>query len=517
MRFRLLFLAVLLPTIGVMAEGGAAFAARPLQIDNENKCRSHLTNGHCNDEAAMRRSWTVQCEEGFPLPVLGNPPSLVNHAALLKLCQQSRENCVNDYMKVAKEGCDCVKRFPNATRPIQAEPEPKPEPGRTEPVARPSRPARPSDEPTAPPLDTSHCQGSESCLSDAARRQREAEELARQRQKDMERYGKDSQRTKNSSITSAADFMDLWERAIAANPRASQSEIARYQNDRRLVERAITDPAFSRQDAQAATVRGLRGDLELFADNGEAEKYYQKEADKAADDQKKLAVLAKETESRVRNLGRASGARAPAAATQALPEPATNFTSAAKPEGGNRSTIAVTRREELPPGGGPEDREPGGGGKGPGADASAVSAAGGFRAGAGGGHKGPSLRDMLKQRLSDKGGRDRDALDGKSFGNGLERAGSGLRGAGNGNAGVAAEVLAGAERGQLGGNGQAFGIGAEETSQQMRRMLREAGIEGDQERTGLLGMDTVSLFERVRQAHRSCEVQGCVRHVAPSP
>lgn len=469
-----------------------AGAEDPMWPKDAGVCPDRSAIFQCNDQPGYMRFVTAKCTEKHK-PVY--PPSATpdERPSYDKNAQDQVANCVRVRVGTAAEICaECARLVA-----LQPQPGPGPRPG---PQTRPDKQDKP-EEPRERP-DTAECH-SESCLRRAAREQREAEALARQRRIGMERAAREAQKNKSSTITTAADFLDQWGQSLARNPKASPQEQSQYQNDRRLFERAVSGQPFTPADAQGAQSAFVRDALDLYAETEAQESHYQREGEKSAKSETEFRQLAQRTETRAGTLGQATGGRAPAAdypLSNGAPAPAGGKTSA--PLG--QSTIAVTnggsaagetraRKTEafLPAAGA---------GKG---DKSVSQNAGG-RPGA----SGPGLRDLLKRRLAEKGKASQPGGAVTGGARDLERRGKALWSEGEPPvADFAADMLAEAEQGKA----PDYAIGAEETSRQLQRMMADAGLEDGQGGTGLLGVDTANLFERVRHAHRSCQARDCVR------
>lgn len=476
---------------------------------NVDQCSAVDQQFSCENPERMRAEIDSYCDhkQGSKKP----PPSLSPDDAR-KFLERQRAECVEARLTPGNASCARCRDLRAAAGQPAPGTQPVPGTGPRPDTPPPSKDKPDQPDPSAQRPDRDDC-NSRDCLQRAAQEQREAEALARQRKLEMDRALRETQRNKNSTITTAADFLDQWGQAIARNPKATPQEQAQYQSDRRLFERAISGQPFTAQEAQAAQSPFVRDALERYGESGAQEVEYQRESEKSAKSEAAMKQLAQRTETRAGNLGQVQGSRAPATY---YPQ---NNGAPAAPAGkrpaapGAQSTIAVVARDSLP-----GDGRPGGvdapgaraGGKSPGGDSGVAAGAGAQQSA--GGRAGPGLRELLKRRLGEKGGRGGRAGEaGVLAGRDLERRGSGLWAEGEpAVSGFAAEVLAEAER-----KPPDFTIGAEETSRQLQQMITEAGIGEGQGGSGLLGMDSATLFERVRHAHRSCQARDCVRQQAP--
>lgn len=430
-------------------------------------------------------------------------------AAIEKICQarpaspndteetrrESVKACASFLVTTTTQTCrDCDRLFPasNTTPPA-----PPPE---TKPNTTTQR-----ENPSQKPLHPEDCRNSESCLQSAAEQQRLAAEEARRRRLEKLQAERETKETRQSTISSVNKLLDNWQRNLQGQPPDAQAQ-ARYQDDRRLYQRAVSEPEFSQRDAASAYDPAVREDLSLIVDARDAERGFRQESVEAAQAEQAFLQVARQADARARGLGPAA-ARNPA--NSAAYEVPAGASPPVKGRSTGGSTIAVTGSGPTGPEGegGRLAGKRAGAGDGPGLEKAGSAAS--LRSRSAGGNS-PSLRELLRRRLAagDAKGRDGIASGGNGASAGLTRGDSLAPDSGNGSssASLAAELVAARQA--------EFAIGAEETARQRQAMMREAGIDPSLEATGLLGVETASLFERVRQAHRSCQARDCV---APTP
>jgi hypothetical protein len=266
-------------------------------------------------------------------------------------------------------------------------------------------------------------------------------------------------------------------------------------------------PSFTTDDASRTTDPAIRDQLTVYAEGREVEHSFEKESKRLQIEEDKFRALSQQS----MRLGENIGSLAPpsdAGATDGKPRSGMQRGPAgaeAKLLDANvenqESQSAVTNSKDDPNSKDSTSKKISGAA--PGSDIAASQTT--------------SLRALLKKRMNkdkneaeDKLDKkiDREALEGATFGKGLNPPPGFLR-AGGGKEGkpfFADDVLAAA-----GARENAFSMRAEDSSAELTKLIQSAGWEAhDQAQAGLLGIDTASLFDRIRQAHRACLARDCV-------
>lgn len=408
------------------------------------------------------------------------------------------ERCLAQQATRVTTGCSfCQTNFPS--RPADQSSAPPKAPG---------GPGENEREKPAPgstrPRDPSTCEGSESCLRDAERQNRDAAARARLSREDLQRGSRETTQNRNSTIAAAADLLDAWQRNLEARPNAQEQ--ARFQHDRKLYLRALDDLGFTRRDASAAYDRVVREELVNIVEMRELDKSYRQESERSSVREAEFQGLAEKSGSRAQALG--FGSKRIESNRALLLAPSMDGT-LPKSDAVNRSTIAEAQRSETPAASASQKIS------------SSESGKTGSRGSPGGkftdktSFRAPSsssggLRDLLRRRLKGEAG--------ATGASGLKSANAGASGRGargeaseQSAADLAAELIASAETELK--PGAAFSgieISAEETERQRRSLMSEAGMDETQGSTGLLGAESGTLFDRVRHAHRGCLARGCL-------
>lgn len=373
-----------------------------------------------------------------------------------------------------------------------------------------------------PRTDPAQCQSSESCLKTAAQDHREAAQRARLTKDAFEDGAQDNRVAKKSTISAATKLLQAWESNLIKS-KAGAQEQSRLQHDNRLLILAQRDPGISRKDAASAYDPGMRDLLKQLVEIRESEREFEEEAKESARRELEFSGVADKAEERAKSLGFQWEKEPAARANHSYTADANLPVLAPSSQMVNRSTIAVASkgREE----GGTASRKISARSpsslKAQGKEESSSAAKGKADAASErrlrpGNRLSPrmSLRDYYRKRMQEgkRGGVDKDALDEKAFSRDLEQAAGGAgasRGQGNT---LAADVLAGLmHKGEE--SSPWISIGAEETDRRRRALMEEAGIEeegGDFYASGMLGIDSPSLFDRVRQAHLACQARQCI-------
>jgi len=365
----------------------------------------------------------------------------------------------------------------------------------------------------------SSCDSSEQCLREASDADRAAEADARARKEENLRGMRGSRDNEVSTVSGAADFLNTWKRQIDGNPAAATADTrAKFLSDQRLVQQAQAafppggaagHGSFTADDALRANDDGIMRELSMTVESSAQVKDFSKEAKKAKAEEDKFHALAQETDRRVQALqvvpGSPSfgGPTAPGIAASSI------ATSPAESESKSAdSPLALTAKEVLAP-----EKS----------TAKPMAASAGIDGGLSGksaavttplaNGTSSELRDRLRKRLADRGDAGgtadthdaHDALDGTSFGQqgslvqapGIRVPASVAVPAGKS---IAEEVMADFSSQRE----KRFTMRSSEVDAELRRLTQQAS------EAGLLGLESASLFDRVRQAHRSCLQRDCV-------
>jgi hypothetical protein len=485
MRFLLAFLILVAPV----------FPARAELPSNQPSCDSfRRANMGCSAEANAERI-RMGCEAREREAASPNETEAMRKGRF--------ERCLAQQASRLTTGCTfCQANFPARPTPAPGQPPGSPNP----PPKAPEKPGERPESGSPRPRDPSTCEGSDSCLRDAERQNREAAARARQTREDLQRGRRELAENRFSTITAAADLLDAWQRKLEARPNAQEQ--ARFQHDRKLYLRALDDPGFTRRDASTAYDQVVREELVNIVEMRELENSYERESDRSMVREGEFQGVAERAGSRAQALGFA-GQRIES--NRAILQAPAVLGGLPKSDAVNRSTIVESRGSDAPAASASrkissaESRKAGGASGSPGGKFSDSAV---YRAPS---SSSPGLRDLLRRRLKGEAGS--PGTGGSKL---TTNAGaSGRRALGEASehsaADLAAELIASAESG--GRPDVPFSgieISAEETERQRRALMIEAGMHETLGSTGLLGADSASLFERVRHAHHGCLARGCL-------
>jgi len=392
-----------------------------------------------------------------------------------------------------------------------AQPAPSPE---SRPASVPARPpgstASPAKETAsdrdAPPRKTAECGGAESCQRQSVEEQRQALAAARERRREYYRSMRAARESRTSTITSAATILDNWKQAIDRNPQATPAQKARYESDLKIFQQAqasLDNPkaSFTEEEAKKISDPGLREDLSLFAEADQLDRSLEQEDQRLKADEEKYEALAHQSENRAGALNHIAGqgfAEQASANSQAtISAPAASLAGGLRVEEAGGASLYLEAGLNSK--------------KNRGKISFSAPAAGTGEPGARAPSHSQTLRNALRKRLqadgeSDVKGRDKDAFEGDAFNKGLNKGGVSLAGEKPEKAHMAQELLSEARFWNKG----AISSSAADVQATIEGFEREIASV-----TGLLGMETASLFDRVRAAHRSCVARDCVNPVKP--
>jgi hypothetical protein len=353
------------------------------------------------------------------------------------------------------------------------------------------------------------CRTNEDCFRKSAAHHRRAAFAARERRREYRKAMQEAQEGRASTITSATELLGHWKRSIDSNPSgASPAERARFANDQRLVSQAGASRGtedFTADDALRAEDPDILRQLAMNVELRDQERSAAHEEKAAAEEEGEFQAMADEVERRAAGLesGGTAYSMAPApsrnglvassaaAGARAPKDPASSLAGGAVlaalgAEAGTGPASGALRGKSL------GDARAGGTLSAPAADAE------GFRPSGSAG----ALRDILARHLASRrvggGAAGPDVSGGAPFpGSQPAEGGSGLReGAEEGSSGASSGVAS------------RFTLAGSENDAEVRRLA--ASAEDLEAAEGLLGPDTLSLFERVKRAHRSCVARSCV-------
>ncbi|MGZ3721035.1 MAG: hypothetical protein ACXWR1_21890 [Bdellovibrionota bacterium] len=361
------------------------------------------------------------------------------------------------------------------------------------------------------------CDSSEQCQREANDTDRAAEADARARRQEYLRGLRESRDTEVSTVSGAADFLNTWKRQIDSNPAAVTADTrAKFQSDQSLVQKAQAafppgggagHGSFTAEDALRANNDGIMRELSMTVESAAQVKDFSNEAKKAKAEEDKFHALALETDRRVQGLQNATGSTPSFAGGAAAIAASSIATSAPSPEAKPADSGLALDAKFNPVAE-----------KGVTAKAAVNGSLSGRSAnladpGAAASGTSSELRERLRKRLADRsktGGADethdaRDALDGTTFGRtgGLDP--SQLVRAPASAASPAGKSIAEEVMGDFSSlKEKRFTMKGSDIDAELHRLTLEAS------EAGLLGEESVSLFDRVRRAHKSCLQRDCV-------
>lgn len=432
------------------------------------------------------------------------------HEPSKEALEERRRNCVRNTLASGNAACPACKR-------VMAEAPPVPPKKSTEEAAPGGRVSGGPNNPHGRKIDPARnrvrdpggeCLGAESCQRRSAAENRRAYEEARAQRRAFAKSIRDARASRNSTISSAANIISNWKKSIDSNPRTPAEERARFEGDQRIFQKAqasaesSSSNEFTEEESKKISDPGLREDLSLFAEARQMERDFTREDKRLEAEAAQFMSLAERSESKANGLGAASGG----GMTAVKSAPAVGGAlSVSNFKGDSASSLSVeplqkSSRENNKMEGLVGTKAPNSISKTAGGDSVRAYA--------------PSLRESLRQKMQknaaskaqDQGliGRDRDAFQGDSFDRGLEGAGTGAQAGNSAKATALVEsVISEAKQWKEGQLGQgSAGV--------------DSGIERDlASMTGMPGMETASLFDRVRAAHRSCVARDCVNSAKP--
>jgi hypothetical protein len=280
-------------------------------------------------------------------------------------------------------------------------------------------------------------------------------------------------------LDSAASTLDNWGARLGSTESKRQGDISGLQQDRNLVAKAMDNFAgkgpFSAEDAQRARDPSIRADLINYAHYKAGEDAFRQEISDREADRSNLVKMRDTTTARRTGL---DSLREDRGGISAKAESASNISRAEEtrsdagpPTKGD--TAASAKSETGPPGGGE------------------TAAAGDLRR---------RLREELARKLRDE--RRADTFAEATGNGGFEKKLVPLPHEAD-EAAARAAMLSDV----LGDDSRRFGMPGSETDREVSRLLASAS---DLRADGVLDLESKSLFDRVRRAHRSCEERDCV-------
>ncbi len=400
------------------------------------------------------------------------------------------EKCVEDKKIVenTKRSLTCVSCFINPPAPVSPA-LPKP----AAPNDAPSTPERPPElAKEKPPENDSTISGgcaAQECLGKAADTQNQAGERAEKEAKNFDRLGSGTEDVQESTISSSNEILDRWQKDLARRPNASEQEFTHFRQDQQLVNQAEASRerkpgSFTVQNAENAYDPGIRGALTTFAeaaelkeDSAKAENYFLEEA------------------AQFRGLARQSGARA-----LSLQSGRENAAVAARGIASldSKSLVARAAGTDLDAGEGAAALTAGEPGPTAGGDKLVLASSVGN--GASRDAKLRALRDSLQRKVGSEGEKANPEALGDSFQKGL----------GLPQFMTSADVPeAGSLTGDLIAEARAAGGSSSRAHSGLQDLFEGASL--GSLGSGLLGVETADLFQRVRKAHESCVLRECVK------
>jgi len=351
--------------------------------------------------------------------------------------------------------------------------------------------------------------GAKGCQEKANEEQRKSAQEIENERKSYQGAIADAEDLMTLGLSAAADYMDGWANSLATSPTPDPNEKRIYQHDEKLFERAIstfqdTKSPFSLEDAASAQDEGL-SKLLTFAVNSREVKSIEEEGDRdLASAQEALQGMVVKTGQRAADLS----SNVPGIGTDAKKSSISGKSEEGLVSGetakidAEKSDIAVEEPQSLKE---KEARK---------LEKLNLKSSGSERPGSGSDPYFASpkagLRDNLRRRLIQEEsqvdpasakakGVDKDALDGTSFGKGL--GGVGLVAGDEGKAG--SSVI----------SDESLTLASSEAAAEIHRLAGSSAAGRDlasSEFSGLLGVDSQNLFERVRHAHRACLEKRCL-------